>query len=138
MSLSDSKKQRVRERAGNCCEYCLVSQSARLIRFHIDHIIAKKHNGSDDEDNLCLACYECNGFKSENVAALDPLTGNAARLYHPHQQKWDEHFTLDDDARISGLTAEGRTTVVVLRINDSERVKQRSGEKEAGDYPCIP
>ena len=136
MSLSNSKKNYVRERAGNCCEYCLVSQSARLIRFHVDHIIAKKHNGSDDEDNLCLACYECNGFKSENVAALDPLTGDASKFYHPRQQTWDKHFTLNPDATISGLTPEGRTTVRVLRINDIERVNQRLGEMAVGDYPC--
>lgn len=138
MSLSVGKKNRIRERAGNCCEYCLVSQSARLVRFHVDHIIAKKHDGSDNDDNLCLACYECNGFKSENVAALDPLTGDASKFYNPRQQIWDVHFKLNDDMTIFGLTPEGRTTIEVLRINDPERLKQRFGEHQVGDYPCIP
>ena len=138
MSLSIRKKQDVRKRAGHCCEYCKLAEAGRLARFHVDHIIALKHNGTDDNDNLCLACPKCNAYKSENIAAFDPLTGDAAKLYHPRQQVWDEHFKLNEDATISGLTPEGRTTIAVLRINHDERVKQRFGEKTIGDYPCIP
>lgn len=136
MSLTERQKQRVRERAGNCCEYCRVSQSSRLTRFQIDHIIAVAHGGSDEDDNLCLACYPCNAFKGTNVAALDPQTGDAARLFNPRLQAWNEHFGLNDDATISGITPEGRTTVAVLRMNDPKRVKQRSDEITAGGYPC--
>lgn len=136
MSISDAQKQRVRERAENCCEYCWVSQSARVTRFQVDHIIAIKHGGTDDDDNLCLACYECNGYKGSNVAALDPQTGDAAKLFHPRLQTWDDHFVLNADVTITGLTPEGRTTVAVLRMNDDERVKQRLGERDIGDYPC--
>ena len=100
----------------------------RLVGFQIDHIIAKKHDGTDDDDNLCLACYECNIYKGSNVATLDPETGNATKLFHPRQQYWDNHFSINDDARILGLTLEGRATIRVLRINDEERVKQRLGE----------
>ena len=110
MSLSNKQKQAVRERAGECCEYCLVSQSGRLARFHMDHIIAIKHSGTDDDDNLCLACPICNAHKGDNVAAFDPQTGNPTALYHPRKQTWDDHFRLNDDATIKGITPEGRTT----------------------------
>lgn len=136
MSVSNEQKRLVRQRAGNCCEYCLLSQSGQLVSFQIDHIIAVKHDGTDEDDNLCLACYDCNIYKGSDVAALDPLTRAATRLYDPRQQVWDEHFTLKPDATISGLTPEGRTTVRVLRINDTERVNQRLGEMAVGDYPC--
>lgn len=136
MTVTDRQKQRVRERAGQCCEYCRVAQSARLIRFQIDHIIAVKHGGQDDEENLCLACYECNGYKGSNVAGLDPDTGEAAKLFNPRQQAWEDHFRLNSDATITGLTPEGRTTLAVLRFNDDERIKQRLGEWVVGDYPC--
>ena len=92
--------------------------------------------GTDDSDNLCLACYKCNGYKGSNVAALDPLTRDATKLYDPRQQHWDDHFEINPDATLSGLTPEGRTTIIVLRINDEERVKQRSGELALGEYPC--
>lgn len=136
MSVTSEQKQHVRERAGHCCEYCRVSQSARLTRFQIDHVIAVKHGGQDDDDNLCLACYECNGYKGSNVAGLDPATGEATKLFNPRQQVWDDHFRLNPVATITGLTPEGRTTLAVLRFNDDERVKQRLGEWTVGDYPC--
>lgn len=136
MSLSDNEKQAVRARAGNCCEYCRLSQSGSFARFHVDHIIALKHGGTNADDNLCLACPKCNAYKGENVAALDPLTGDATRLYNPRQQNWDDHFKIHSDATFIGLTPEGRATIHVLRMNDEERVKQRLGEMLAGDYPC--
>ena len=136
MSVSNEQKRLVRQRSGNCCEYCLLSQSGQLVSFQIDHIIPVKHDGTDDDDNLCLACYDCNIYKGSDVAALDPLTRAATRLYDPRQQVWDEHFRLNPDATISGLTPEGRTTVRVLRINDIQRVNQRLGEMAVGDYPC--
>ncbi len=136
MSLSSKQKQAVRKRAGGCCEYCRLAQSSNFARFHVDHIIALKHDGTDDDENLCLACPDCNAHKGENVAALDPLTRAATRLYDPRQQVWDEHFTIKPDATLSGQTPEGRVTVRVLRMNDEERVNQRLGEMAVGDYPC--
>ena len=136
MSISHEQRRLVRERAGNCCEYCRVSQTGRLVSFQVDHIIAIKHSGTDTDDNLCLACYECNIYKGSNVAALDPLTHDATKLYDPRQQKWDDHFQINSDATITGLTPEGRASIIVLRMNDEERVKQRLGELIAGDYPC--
>lgn len=136
MSLSNKQKQAVRVRAGGCCEYCRLAQSGSLARFHVDHIIALKHDGTDGDENLCLACPECNAYKGENVAALDPLTRDASKLYDPRQQNWDDHFEINPDATLSGLTPEGRVTIFVLRINNEERVKQRLGEMAAGEYPC--
>lgn len=136
MSITNELKRLVRQRAGQCCEYCRLAQSGQLVRFQIDHIIAIKHGGSDAEDNLCLACYDCNIYKGSNVAALDPLTRAATKLYDPRQQQWDNHFKINPDATLTGLTPEGRATLHVLRINDEERVKQRLDEMLVGDYPC--
>jgi hypothetical protein len=136
MSISKEQKRLVRHRAANCCEYCRLAQSGQLVRFQVDHIIAIKHDGTDADDNLCLACYDCNIYKGSNVAALDPLTRDATKLYNPRQQEWDAHFEINSDATLTGLTPEGRATIHVLRINDTERVKQRLGELMSGDYPC--
>lgn len=136
MTVSNEQKRLIRQQAGNCCEYCRLAQAGRLARFHVDHIIAIKHGGNNMDDNLCLACPECNTHKGSNIAALDPLTGNVTRLYHPRQQKWDDHFRVNTEATLAGLTPEGRATILVLRINHEERVKQRFGELTIGDYPC--
>lgn len=136
MPLSSRQKQAVRLRAGNCCEYCRLAQSSSFARFHVDHIIAIRHDGTDSDDNLCLACPACNAYKGDNVAALDPLSGDASKLYNPRRQHWDEHFQLNSDATLIGLTPEGRVTVYLLRLNDEERVLHRLGEWLSGDYPC--
>ena len=83
MSVTTEQRQLIREMAGNCCEFCRVAQDDRLSKFQIDHIIPIKHGGSDDTNNLCLACLKCNSFKGPNVAALDPETGAATKLYNP-------------------------------------------------------
>lgn len=97
-----------------------------------------RHAGDDDSDNLCLACPDCNYEKGPNVAAIDPETNEAAKLYHLRQQQWSDHFQLNPDATIEGLTPEGRTTVAVLRLNTAARVKQRTADTAVGDYPCTP
>lgn len=136
MTVSAQQRRFVFERAGRCCEYCRFGGGRQAVDFHIDHIVAIKHGGGDDNDNLCLACAECNLFKGADVAAIDPLTGEATRLFNPRRQNWDEHFQVNPDASLSGLSPEGRATVLVLRLNESPRIEQRFGEMLLGNYPC--
>ncbi|MCI0712368.1 MAG: HNH endonuclease [Chloroflexi bacterium] len=136
MSVTEEQRQHIRTLAGNCCEYCRVAEDDRLSTFQIDHIIPLKHGGTDVTDNLCLACLKCNGYKGPNVAALDPETNNATKLFDARQQEWDDHFRINPEATITGLTPEGRATVLVLRMNDRERVQHRRLLMLIGDYPC--
>lgn len=47
-------------RAASRCEYCRLAQTDTPFRtFHIDHIVPRKHDGSEDPDNLALACDRC-------------------------------------------------------------------------------
>lgn len=137
MTVTPDQRRIVRELAGGCCEFCRLSEANRLVRFHIDHIIPVKHGGQDMVDNLCLACLECNSYKGPNVAALDPLTQDATKLYNPRLQNWHQHFELQADASFVGLTPEGRATILVLRMNDKARVEQRFLEMQLGEYPCF-
>ena len=85
----------------------------------IDHIIPTARGGTDEEENLWLACCMCNGFKGDRTHGLDPLTGQEVPLYDPRQQQWAEHFTWSADGlQIIGLTPCGRATVVVLQLNN--------------------
>ena len=58
------------------------------------------------------------------------------RLYHPRNQVWDEHFSIQANMRIEGITPEGRATVRVLQMNDTDRVENRQILAEIGEYPC--
>ena len=119
---------RVRARAGNRCEYCRIHQQHYLITFHVEHIIARQHRGSDADSNLALACHFCNRHKGPNVAGLDPATGVLTRLFNPRTDVWSHHFRIER-GRILGLTPVGRTSVEVLQMNRLDRVRLR-GELE--------
>lgn len=61
--ISETLRQKVRQRAGNRCEYCLSYQDYIMGRLQIDHIQPLAKGGLDTEDNLCLACELCNQYK---------------------------------------------------------------------------
>jgi hypothetical protein len=103
----------------------LLDQRDSSIAHHIEHILARQHGGTDDLDNLALACHRCNLCKGPNLSGLDPLTMRLVPLFHPRRDKWDEHFTLAG-AAIEGISATGRTTVHVLAVNDARRVELRT------------
>jgi hypothetical protein len=114
-----------------------MSVADRLLPFEIDHIIAEKHGGITDPDNLCLACYRCNSFKGSDIASIDPETESVALLFNPRRQAWDEHFRLNG-ASIEPLTASGRVTVFLLRRNMPGQIAQRSALIQEERYPCQP
>ena len=136
MRVSAKRRRAIFNRAGDCCEYCRIGAGEQWANFHIDHIIARSHDGDDSDENLCLACPDCNTRKGPNVAAFDPATGRMSTLFHPRLQNWEDHFQIRSDATIVGLTPEGRTTASLLRMNDEVRVLQRYRESLIGNYPC--
>ncbi len=80
--------------------------------------------GGDTEDNLALACPNCNWHKGPNLAAIDPLTLVTISLFHPRKNSWEEHFTWNEHL-LEGKTAIGRATVQLLKLNDPQRVEVR-------------
>lgn len=118
-------RQAVRDRANHRCEYCQTRQAeSPLIPLQIEHVIPRKHGGDDTLGNLALACVDCNLRKSSDLAGLDPESRALTPLFHPRTDRWDEHFAWSN-LRIVGLTAIGRTTVQVLDLNSSPRLRVR-------------
>ena len=101
-------------RASGKCEYCLRHESDSVLPHQPDHITSRRHGGETTEENLALACWVCNLLKGPEVASIDPLTGAAAKLYHPRLDRWSDHFRLKR-GRIGGLTPEGRVTADLLQ-----------------------
>ncbi len=122
--LDESTRRTVRTRADNRCEYCRIHQSHYRITFHVEHIVAKQHLGTDNTDNLAFACHHCNRFKGPNVAGIDEATGELTKLFHPRKDQWALHFSVDK-GQIIGLTRVGKTTVQVLNMNAPERTRLR-------------
>lgn len=128
-------RREVIQRAGNCCEYCRLSQDNNFFTFHVDHITSQKHQGETLSNNLCLSCPVCNSAKGSDIAGADPQTGQATFLFHPRNHHWADHFELQD-GWILGKTPEGRLTAQLLQFNLKQRVAERQGLIGLGRYPC--
>ncbi len=120
MPISDELREAIRERAKYLCEYCHSPERLSASRFTVDHIIPKSLGGSDDLDNLALACRRCNEKRYNFVAGIDPETQDIVPLFNPRKQKWVEHFVWQDDVVVIGGTAPvGRATCLRLDLNDT-------------------
>jgi hypothetical protein len=132
--MDAATRKLVRDRSEGRCEYCRLPQSAQpLVAFHIEHIIARQHGGSDDPSNLCIACERCNFHKGPNLSSVDPETGAIERLFDPRRQLWSEHFVLRGPL-IHGRTPTGRATVSVLVMNEERRVELRATLIAQGEF----
>ena len=124
--MSPQLRQLVRERAVRRCEYCRFQEDdLPLWPFHVDHIIAEQHGGSDDPDNLAWACQRCNLCKGTNLSAIDPDSSQVVRVFDPRRDSWAAHFAMDGP-RIAGFTPTGRATAWLLEMNAEERVELRA------------
>jgi hypothetical protein len=124
--MTRALQDQVRLRAGHRREYCQLHQDdSPLAAMHIEHIRPVKHGGTDDLENLCLACIDCNLHKGTNLTGFDPQTDELTELYHPRRQSWNEHFEWRG-VFLMGKTAIGRTTISVFNINSNEQVDLRS------------
>ena len=122
--MAKSRRQLVRDRAQQRCEYCQMPQPCDVQPFQLDHIRAQKHSGPNLVSNLAWSCLPCNTFKGPNVAGYDPESDSLQPLFNPRRDDWSEHFQWDGPLMV-GLTPVGRTTIEVLRINQRERVELR-------------
>ncbi|MGH9855600.1 MAG: HNH endonuclease [Blastocatellia bacterium] len=124
------------ERARDCCEYCRAQARYSSDPFTIDHIIPFILGGLTIAANLAFCCYGCNQCKGARIFAIDPVTGLSAPLFHPRQQRWEEHFAWNDDFTLMiGLTATGSATIESLQLNRSGLANLRRVLYAAGEHP---
>jgi hypothetical protein len=58
------------------------------------------------------------------------------QFYHPRQQRWQDHFTWNEDfSIIIGLTPTGRVTVDILQLNREGVVNLRRMLYALGEHP---
>jgi hypothetical protein len=134
--LSASVQEQVRLRANFLCEYCHTDETWQYIPFTIDHIISVSEGGEDSLDNLALACFHCNRYKSNKQMAFDAETEKRVPLFNPREHRWADHFIWSGNGLlIIPLTAIGRATIGLLEFN-RERIQQiRSADISIGRHP---
>jgi HNH endonuclease len=124
-------RRQVYERARGYCEYCRIPDAATFAPHEIDHIVAEKHGGLTESENLALSCASCNKRKGSDLASIDSETGEIVPLYHPRQDLWHEHFHLTE-GEVFPRTAKGRITTQLLQLNRRDRVEERRLLQQAG------
>lgn len=122
--IAEALRRLVIERAEHTCEYCLLPNALSFYPHEIDHVVALKHQGQTTSENLAYACWRCNRYKGSDLGSFDPKTGEFSLLFNPRRQQWHEHFRCEQ-GQITGQTAEGRTTVALLKLNSEERIRER-------------
>jgi len=134
--ISRRLRQRVSEAAAHRCGYCQAQEIVVGYPLHVEHIVPEAASGPSVEENLWLACSVCNNAKGSQTAGDDPVTGERTPLFDPRRQAWSEHFAWSPDGlQIIGLTATGRTTVVLLQLNTPFRIQSRQRWVAVGWHP---
>jgi len=125
--ISKSLRAAVRARANGCCEYCQSAEIYCGYEFEIDHITPTSAGGTDEIENLALACSNCNAHKHTRTQAIDPQTKEITRLFNPRQDNWRDHFEWDGEGtHVTGRTNIGRATVETLQMNNGAVIIART------------
>lgn len=74
MTINERIRQLVRQRAKCLCEYCHSPERSSSDVFTIDHLVPQSKGGSDELDNLALACRRCNERRYNFTTGIDPQT----------------------------------------------------------------
>lgn len=129
-------RQRLLEADDRCCAYCQTTEANSGQLMTVDHIIPESKGGETEFDNLCFACRRCNEFKGATVEITDPLSDKIMPLFHPRQQRWDDHFAWNmSSIRLVGLTAVGRATIIALNMNNEVIIDARQRWVSVGWHP---
>lgn len=133
--VSDKLRQKIIEQSRNRCGYCLGEQRYIFAPLEIDHILPTAEGGTDDEENLWMACRLCNSHKGTKTHGIDIYSKRKTPLFNPRKQKWKRHFYIVNGIEIVGKTAIGRVTVEVLQMNNRLAITVRENWLVAGWYP---
>ena len=123
-------------RAGHRCEYCHAPEAVFNVALEVEHIVPVARGGDDTAANWALACRACNLYKATHVNGSDPESHAVVRLFHPREDRWEEHFqVITESGRIVGRTPIGRATVARLGMSSEAQVAARHQWMRLGLFP---
>ena len=134
--MKASLKRIVQKRAKYCCEYCIAQERYAPDPFSSEHIVPIAKGGTDDAENLALACQRCNNLKYIFTHSIDPATGDIVPLYNPRKDDWLTHFHWDETfSYVLANTPTGRATIIRLQLNRPSLVNLRRVFTPLGLHP---
>lgn len=96
----------------------------------MEHIVPLAAGGTDDLNNLALACFRCNLSKGTAQAVQLHPGGEKVRLFNPRTDDWNACFDFvlaseREAVRIVANNDVGRAAVTRLRMNAPHAVRAR-------------
>jgi HNH endonuclease len=131
LPVSSKIRKAVEQRANYKCEYCCIHQDDMFLSFELDHVIPLKHRGTNDFENLALACPHCNQHKGSDFATLSGE--EIVRLFNPRTDRWSDHF-VGINGEIVSKSKIGEASVRVFRFNEPDLIILRQALIELGHY----
>lgn len=132
--ISESLRSEIELRANGICEYCRIRIEDTYFGGEIDHIISVKHRGETSSENLAFACQPCNRNKGSDLGSVSVASNKLVRFFNPRTDDWSEHFRINSNAEIEALTEIGEVTSFIFGFNEPERITERKGLIELGNY----
>jgi hypothetical protein len=102
--------------------------------FHIEHVLPRSAGGTNEANNLALACPSCNLHKSDRTVVSSASASESVALFNPRADRWSDHFEWDECV-IIGKTPIGMATIDALKLNDERRQKIRQAERLFDLFP---
>ena len=131
-------RRQIAEHFAHCCAYCRTAEALTVAIFEFQHILPRSAGGETVFENICFACPTCNRYKADRVTVIDPDTQVEVQLFHPHRDRWREHFVWNDDAtELVAVTATGRATINALRMNRRQLIRVRRMWVAMGEHPPV-
>jgi HNH endonuclease len=109
-------------------------QALQGATFHLEHIVPKSADGSDDPINLAWACPGCNLKKADRVTLPSPETDAFVPLFNPRTDRWSDHLAWDGYA-VVGLSIVGHALIAAFDLNHPRRLLIRQAEEHFGLFP---
>lgn len=136
--ISETVQALVRERGRYLCEYCHASEKWQYVRFTVDHVVPLSLGGTNDLENLAIACFHCNRRKTNRLSVTDPQSGSEVPLFNPRQHRWQDHFIWSADGLfIVGLTTIARITIETLALNRERVLNIRQADLAIDRHPPV-
>ncbi len=117
--VSDKIRKTVEHRVNHRCEYCQIHSNDMFLSFELDHIIPIKHGGSNDFENLALACPHCNQHKGSDFATI--FKNQIIRLFNPRVDKWPDHFEVFN-GEINSKSKVGEASIKIFHFNEPDLI----------------
>jgi hypothetical protein len=92
--------------------------------------------GEDTLENLALACFHCNRYKSNKQSVWDAISQIEVLLFNPRRMLWAEHFIWSADGlRLLPQSEIGRVTIELLALNRARILRIRQDDVLVNRHP---